>query len=164
MTIKYQPRIGDYGVISSSGLFARLIQFGTRSRWNHAFIYIGEIDGVPSIVEANPTGVAISPASEYSIIAWNQHEELTDEQRNGIAFYARHCIGRPYNWGIIFMLALRALGLKVFPKKFVHYLGQHAGYICSELVAESYEKAGVPLCADPSLCNPGDLAERLIWQ
>ena len=160
----YNPRVGDYGVVATGGIFAKLIQLGTRSRWNHAFIYVGEIDGVASIVEANPTGVALSPVSEYPKIAWNQHEEITDEQRAGIAFYARRAIGKPYNWGIILMLAFRILGLKIFPKKFIHYLAKHEGYVCSELVAECYERAGLPLCTDPSLCNPGDLAERLIWQ
>lgn len=157
-------QLGDYGVIKTNGIFAKLIRIGTTSRWNHAFIYIGDYMGVDSIVEANPTGVAISPVSKYSHIAWNMHEELTLEQREAIVFHAKQAIGKPYNFGIIFMLALRALGIKVFPKKFIRWLALHQGYICSELVAECYEKAQHPVAVEPDLCNPGDLAERLIWQ
>jgi len=156
----YEPQIGDYGVVRSNGFFAKLIRLGTVSRWNHAFIYVG--DG--KIVEANPTGVAVSPVSNYSKIAWNQHEVLTHEQRDAIVYHAQRAVGRPYNFGIIIMLAFRALGVKIFPKKLIDYLAKHDGYICSELVAECYEEAGFPICPAADLCNPGDLAERLIWQ
>ena len=156
----YEPQIGDYGVVKTSGFFGKLIRLGTVSRWNHAFIYIGH----GQIVEANPTGVAISPLSNYPLVAWNQHEVLTVAQRNAIRDYAVAAVGRPYNFGIIAMLALRALGIKIFPNAFISYLAKHAGYICSELVAECYSKAGCPICPEPDLCNPGDLAERLIWQ
>ena len=44
-------------------------------------------------------------------------------------------------------------------------LGKKDGFICSELVAESYSKSGMPLLnKDNSLIVPGDLAERLIYQ
>ena len=124
---KYEPRIGDYGVVRTGGFFGKLIRLGTVSRWNHAFIYIG--DG--KIVGADPTGVAVSNLSNYPLVAWNQHEELSEEQRAKIVQHAQAAVGRPYNFGIIAMLALRALGVKIFPKKFMHYLANHAGYILS---------------------------------
>lgn len=156
----YKPRAGDYGVVKTNGFFAKLIRLGTVSRWNHAFIYIG--DG--QIVEANPTGVAVSSVDKYPLIAWNQHEKLSGDQREAIVFHASNLVGRPYNFGIIAMLALRALGVKILPQWLVHYLADHQGYICSELVAESYDKAKHPVAPNADLCNPGDLAERLIWQ
>jgi len=160
----YQPRIGDYGVVRSTGFFAKLIRIGTTSRWNHAFIYIGDYMGVDSVVEANPKGVEISPVSKYSKVAWNMHEKLTREEREAIIFHARCAIGKPYNYGIIFVLALRALGVKILPKKVIHFFAKSNGYICSELVAECYEKSHASVGIEPDLCNPGDLAERLIWQ
>ena len=49
--------------------------------------------------------------------------------------------------------------------KLMYKLAQQDGYICSELVAESYSRVGLPLGnkAD-DLITPGDLAERLIYQ
>jgi len=156
----YNPRPGDYGVVKTGGLFGKLIRLGTISRWNHAFIYIG--DG--EIVEANPRGVAISPVAKYAQIAWNMHEELSDDQRAKIVAHAKSTVGRPYNFAIIVMLAFRAIGVKIFPKRFINYLAKHNGYICSENVAECYAVADNEICVEPDLCNPGDLAERLIWQ
>jgi len=158
----YEPRIGDYGVVRTGGFFGKLIRLGTVSRWNHAFIYVG--DG--NIVEANPTGVAISPVSKYPNIAWNQHESILLEQRLAVVNYAKLTVGRPYNFLVIISIALRILGLKLLANnKTLHRISQHDGYICSELVAEAYRRASVPLFDKPDdQVTPGDLAERLIYQ
>jgi len=158
--INYKPRIGDYGVVRSSGFFAKLIRIGTTSRWNHAFIYAGE----GKIIEANPGGVTVSPVDKHTKIAWNRHERLTNAERMQILAHAEKAIGKPYNFYIIFILTLRALGVKILPKSVIRWFAKNEGYICSELVAECYEKAGVSIGIEPDLCNPGDLAERLIWQ
>ena len=106
----YEPRLGDYGVVKTGGFFGKLIRLGTISRWNHAFIYVG--NGM--VVEANPTDVASSRIIKYGNIAWNKHEELTDEQRRAIVGFAIKAIGKPYNFLVILSLALRILGLKIF--------------------------------------------------
>ena len=157
----YEPRPGDYGVVRSTGLFARLIQIGTLSRWNHAVIYIGN----GTIVEANPTGVETSPVSRYENIAWNQHEELNDFQRMTIVNHAISLVGKPYNFLNIAGLMLRIVGIKFLGNWILKHLADHQGYICSELVAECYRLAGNVLVSEKDyLVNPGDLAERLIWQ
>ena len=157
----YEPRIGQFGVIRSSGAFARLIQIGTISRWNHAFIFIGN----GKIVEAKPRGVVVSPVTDYSLIAWNKHETFTDAQGKVIASYALGQVGKPYDFLIIAILTLRILGLKALANnRFLHKLAQKDGYICSELVAEAYATAGKPISKGaPDLCTPGDLAERLVY-
>jgi uncharacterized protein YycO len=160
--MSYTPRPGDYGVVKTQGTFGKLIRVGTMSRWNHAFICIDE----HLIVEANPTGVEISPITKYPLIAWNQHEELTQEQRQNIVDAAVNLVGRPYGFFDIFVLALRILGLKMLSNtKFMEYAAMRYGVICSELVAISYDKAGISLVSKPdNLVTPGDLAERLIYQ
>jgi uncharacterized protein YycO len=157
----YTPRPGDYGVIKTKGFFGKLIRVGTQSRWNHVFIYVG----ADQIVEANPTGVEVSPLFKYDNVAWNKHEELTDEQRNHIVFHARALVGKPYNFFVIADLALRILGFKLFTSKILERMSKGKGYICSELVAECYRKANKILVREEDyLVNPGDLAERLIYQ
>jgi uncharacterized protein YycO len=158
--MKYQPREGDYGVVRSTGWAARLIQVGTVSRWNHAFIYIG--DG--KIVEANPTGIAISPVSKYSNIAWNQHEELTDAQRQKIVKRAKAFVGSKYGFRAILVIALKILGLKVIPT-LRRAAENENSVICSQLVAWSYSVAKKKISDKPhAFTTPGDLAERLIYQ
>jgi NlpC/P60 family len=160
--MSYTPRYGDYGVVRTNGWAARLIQFGTRSRWNHAFVYIGN----DQLIEANPKGVTISPTSKYSKIAWNQHEELNDEQREIIVKSAMHFNKTPYGFFDIGNLALRILGLKILADtKLLEYLAKREGVICSELVSLSYKSAGIDLTGIPDHeVTPGDLAERLIYQ
>jgi cell wall-associated NlpC family hydrolase len=158
----YEPRPGDYGVVKTKGIFGKIIRFGTMSRWNHTFIYIG--DGL--IIEANPTGVSISSATKYPVIGWNQHEELTTKQRTTVVKEAKRLINRPYGFLDIGNLILRILGLKMLANtSFINTLAKRYGVICSELVALSYYAAGIDLCRKPAnIVTPGDLAERLIYQ
>lgn len=158
----YVPRPGDYGVVKTNGTIGALIRIGTMSRWNHTFIYIG--GGL--IVEANPTGVQISPADKYPVIAWNRHEALSDAQRTQVVEEALALVGKSYSFLNIALLALRILGLKLLANSSILKVwAKREGYICSELVSECYSKSGVDLCGKPNyLCVPGDLAERLIYQ
>ena len=159
--MNYQPRIGDYGVVRSNGWAARLIQIGTVSRWNHAFIYIGNDE----IVEANPRGVAISPVSKYKEIAWNQHEDLTDNQRKIIVNKAKSFVGSPYGFGAILVIALKILGLRFIPKILSNVAENEKSVICSQLVAWSYSVAKKKVSDKPhAFTTPGDLAFRLIYQ
>lgn len=157
----YTPKPGDYGVVKTNGFIGRLIRIGTTSRWNHAVVCIAP--GV--MVEANATGVALSPTNKYKNIAWNQHEKVTSKQRNIIIDHAISLIGKPYGFFDIFILLFRILGLRLPPQRLWNTLASRMGYICSELVAECYIKAGIALVEKPvNLVTPGDLAERLIYQ
>ena len=162
MTNDYFPRKGDYGVIRTRGIFARLIQVGTLSRWNHAFIYIGE----GQIIEARPTGVVISVAKQYPQIAWNQHENIDDDTRGKIVAASHHFVGQPYGFIDILNLMFRILGLKALANtRLFERLAMKHGLICSELVSLAYRDAGVDLTGKPDhTVTPGDLAERLIYQ
>lgn len=158
----YTPAAGDYGVVHTNGFFGKLIRLGTLSRWNHAFIYIG--DG--KIIEANPSGVAISPLNKYPAyyVAWNRHEELTVEQRQIIVEHAKTMVGVSYGFVDIANLAFRILGLKVIANTAIfERISQRYGVICSELVAECYKEAGIDF-GSPISVTPGDLAYRLVYQ
>jgi uncharacterized protein YycO len=157
----YIPRPGDYGVVKTNGIVGKLIRVGTLSRWNHAVVCVD----INLLVEAKPVGVSFGKVSDYQKIAWNQHERLTDKQRKDIVAHALDQIGKPYGFLDIFTIFLRILGLRVpFPKFWIK-LAKRKGFICSELVAESYEKAGLKMINKPNgLVTPGDLAERLIYQ
>ena len=160
MTNKYTPAMGDYGVIKTHGFFGWLIRLGTFSRWNHAIIYVG--NGM--VVSADPSGVKLEPITNWKNIAWNQHEELDDNQRMMIVNAACEAVGKSYDFFTIADIALRILGLRVLTKGLLAHLAQNKGYICSELVAECYRKGGLVIAKEDYLATPGDLAERLIWQ
>lgn len=158
----YEPRVGDFGVIKSTGIAARLIQLGTISRWNHAFIYVGN----GKIIEARPKeGIVLKETSQYDKIAWNQHQDLTKAQRTAIVEKAQSLIGKTYGFLDIAILGLRILGFKFIKGKFLEKLAMRQGIICSELVAICYDSSGINLIDKPEhLVTPGDLAEYLIYQ
>ena len=158
--MSYEPRLGDYGCVKTNGFFGWLIRLGTFSRWNHVVIYVGNRE----IVSADPRGIKKKPVTEYPRIAWNQHEELDDNQRMQITNAALEAVGKPYDFFTIADLAFRILGLKVLTAGLLGRLARNHGYICSELVAECYRKGGLVVAKEDYLCTPGDLAERLIWQ
>lgn len=161
--MSYTPEIGDYGVVKTNGVIGFLIRLGTQSRWNHTFIYIGD----DRIVEANPTGVAISSVSKYPTIAWSKHEDLDHTKRSKIQNHAIEQVGKPYGFIDITIILFRIFGLDLFgTKKFwTRLVANRDGFICSELVAECYESADVKLINKPNcLVTPGDLAERLAYQ
>jgi len=160
--MSYLPKPGDFGVVKTSGIVGRLIRIGTASRWNHAFICVGE--GI--IVEANPTGVAISPSSKYPHIAWNQHDKLTAPVRDAIVELALKEVGKPYAFLDIAALFFRIVGLRfIKPNVFWKKLAKQDSWFCSELVAHCYREAGLTLInKKDDLVTPGDLAERLVYQ
>lgn len=158
----YTPKNGDFGVVKSNGIAARLIQIGTVSRWNHAFIYMG--DGI--IAEATPSkGIKLSPVSNYTKIAWNNNQDPTDEQRDLIVQKANSLLGRTYGFLDILIIALRIIGLRFLGGSFLEKMIMRQGIICSEYVAICYGNAGIQLVKKPEyLVTPGDLAEVIIYQ
>ena len=158
----YEPRPGDFGVVKTTGIIGRLIRVGTASRWNHAFIFVGP--GL--IVEANPTGVEYSPITKYPHVAWNRHDNLTDEQREVIVAEAIKQVGTPYAFIDIAALFFRIIGLRfINPSHFWKRFSVKNSWFCSELVAHCYRSSGLTLInKDDDLVTPGDLAERLVYQ
>jgi uncharacterized protein YycO len=75
---------------------------------------------------------------------------LTENQEFNILIYALTKVGRKYDWRGLFSFLLKK---NVSNKSY---------YFCSELVAESFEKEGVPLIRrNPSWVTPQDLYESM---
>jgi len=151
------PKLGDYFVVHTTGWAARLIQFGTGSKWNHAGIYIG--DG--QVIEARPNGVKIRSIDQYSSfpIIWS-NEPLTEVQRKNLIKFAKTFENEKYGIGSIIALAFKCLGLSVLPLNIL--AEKEKRVICSQLVACSYSHIKIKLTTKPhALVTPADLAKRL---
>lgn len=170
----YSPRIGEIGLVKTTGIFANIINIGTQSRWNHSIIYVGhracDIDCVlydckGKIVEANPKGVQLSQIEKYPLVAWSKYIHFTKTQGIHAADYAITLLGRPYNFFDIAQLAFRILGAKILAKWFLQKLGKaEYGYICSELTTECWCKAYISFIQKPAeLVSPGDQAEYFLY-
>jgi uncharacterized protein YycO len=155
------PQPGDF-VVFHTGTFpsaAWWIQVGTRSRWNHAAIYVG--DG--NVVEANPGGVRVTalntyPRDEYIV----SDLALSSWQRAKIVKYARSELGTPYGWLDILALALVNLGFGKPGGWIVNRAKRDDRLVCSQLVANAYVLAGIAIGPDAWAVSPGDIAEYLL--
>jgi hypothetical protein len=147
------PELGAFGVVRTNGLAAWLIRFGTHSKVNHAFIYVG--DG--RIIEAQPGGAIESDASKYPDAIWS-NLYLPDVKRVEIAAWAKQQIGVPYGWPDIAALSLACLGIK--PGFIARRIERMDRLICSQLADKAYMLSDVHLFQDgrlPGQVTPGDL-------
>lgn len=158
------PLPGDFAVCSIAGQAGALISamerlgYGHATRWDHAFIYMGS----GQIVQAEPGGAVLAALGTPACLLWSTGIiPLTGPQRSAIceaaAGYAERHTG--YSWLDYGAIAahrfhLPAPGLKGFIASTGHM-------ICSQLVDECYQDAGVHLFQDgrwPGFVAPFDLA------
>lgn len=150
-----EPMLGDYFVVHTTGIPAKLIQIGTRSKWNHAGIYIGNGE----IIEARPTGVKKAPVTKYDglPIIWS-NKDLTQEQRENIVSFAKKFENDGYGIWSIVALGFKCLtfGIPLIPADWMAIREKRV--ICSQLVAWVYSHAGIKLTNKPhALVRPKDL-------
>lgn len=160
------PQPGDFGLTKIHGwvgVWVSLGQWlnGDASRYTHAFLVLDN----EQVIEAQPGGAVITPLSEYMgrLDVVFSRVPLTDEQRDTMVAHARQLEGTPYSF--LDYLALALTKLKIKPKFIVNRVKSSGHLICSQLVAQEYEKVGAPLFTDgtPSyMVTPGDLADVLI--
>jgi len=153
---------GCFGVSHGSGLLGELIRHATESWAGHAFVYVGN----GQIVEAVPPVARVAPAASHPDAIWNVHQQLTDKQRLDIVARAHALVGTPYDWPAYVGFALEILKLGT-PSELDPVFKQHDPWrVCSALVADCYQYAGVPLNAggDPNLVSPADLYDLIARQ
>ena len=158
-----QPLPGDFAVVRIPGDVGRLIRFGQwldgdgYADYEHAFICVG--DG--ELVEAQPGGARLAELSEYATRTplWSTGRfALTEEQRQELVAAARHYLGVPYSFLDYGSLALARVHLRLPAVK--RYVADTHHMICSQLVDQCYQDAGVHLFQDgriPGDVTPGDL-------
>lgn len=158
----YLTRIGG-----ATGVFITLSQWaiGDLSRYSHAGIYLGEVDGVPMVAEAMPGGLQINPLSKYhgkELV--HSRFDLTDTQRAEIVRLALSKAGTPYSY-----LGYLYVGLSAFkhcPQWVKDKVSSSDALFCSQFVDWCYNKTGVKLFDDDRIyldVTPGDLA-RLVTE
>ncbi|MFF0389284.1 hypothetical protein ACFYS8_11380 [Kitasatospora sp. NPDC004615] len=162
------PRPGDFAVVRMDGRTGRLIRIGQFlngdgfSDYEHAFVFVG--DG--HVVEAQPGGATLDPLGDYDghPVLWSTGRiPLTDDQRTAITTAARSYLGTPYSFTDYLALAAHRLHLPAGPP-LRKYVASTKHMICSQLVDQCYQDAGVHLFDDhrwPGYVTPADLANLL---
>jgi hypothetical protein len=161
------PLPGDFAVIRIAGDVGRLIRVGQwlngdgYANYEHAFIHVGG----GQLVEAQPGGARLAELTEYASgrPLWSTGRiALTGAQREALVAAAHRCIGVPYSFLDYGSLALARVRLRLPVVK--RYVADTHHMICSQLVDQCYQDAGVHLFQDgriPGDVTPGDL-HRLI--
>jgi len=153
-----KPEVGDFFVVHTTGIAARLIQLGTRSKWNHAGIYLGD----DLIIEARPSGVKKANISKYDgkPILWYKNPDMTPYQRVTIQTFTERFENDGYGIWSIIALGFKCLtfGIPFLPANWM--AEREKRVICSQLVAWCYSHAGIKLTHKRhALVTPKDLAK-----
>jgi cell wall-associated NlpC family hydrolase len=158
------PLPGDFGLTRIAGVTGKLVSVGQRavgsgSYFTHAFVYVGN----GHIIEAEPGGARLSTlahALEGGKHAVYSDLELTGAQRRDIVSAALSLKGTPYSF-LDYLAIGEARILRT--KHLEHFVADSGHMICSQLVDESYRRAGIDLFPGRLTGDvaPGDLA-RLI--
>jgi hypothetical protein len=159
------PQPGDFFLLVGTDTIGRLIRVGEWlngdgwSTYSHAGLLLD--DG--TILEAEPGGARIRPASEYptELMRWSSWT-LSGAARHSLVLHGRQLVGVPYSFLDYASLALHRFHLR--PPGLKSYIASTKHLICSQLVDEVYWRAGLHMFADgrwPGDVTPADLAAVL---
>ncbi|MCC9307714.1 hypothetical protein LN042_11500 [Kitasatospora sp. RB6PN24] len=169
--IEQQPQPGDIGLVRIRGTVGRLIRLGQwlngdgYADYEHAFIVVGpDADGRQQLVEAQPGGARLGLLTEYDDrhVLYVTPTSLAQEQRARIAQAALERLGTPYSF--LDYLALAAHRFRLPVPGLRQYIKARRSLICSQLVDQCYQNAGVQLFTDgrwPGYVTPGALYDLL---
>lgn len=158
---------GVFGVSHGSGLGGELIRHATASWAGHAFVYVGG----GRIVEGTPPAAQLADARKYDDAVWAWRMPVTPVQSAAVEARAHALVGTPYDWPAYVGFALEVLKLRS-EAQLDPVFKSDRWRVCSALVADCYQYAGIPLAfpAGPettvNLVSPAmlyDLAAREGW-
>lgn len=146
---------GDIIVSTTRQFVSRAIRLGTLSAVSHVMVYVG--DG--KVIEAIGSGVreiTLAAAIDDAILAVAyRHPQLDTAHAAAVVTYARSRIGNPYNYagvayqGYRILNPLPAAVIDAISRRLGVEVGQAGAVYCSELVLESFARAGVALAPVP---------------
>ena len=157
---------GDIIVSTTRQFVSRAIRLGTLSPVSHVMLYAG--DG--KVIEAVGSGVretTLAAAIDDAILAVAyRHPQLDAARATVLVAYARTRVGKPYNYsgvayqGYRLVNPLPAAVIDAIGRRLGVEVGQAGAVYCSELVLESFERAGAPLATGrPGQSTPDQVVQ-----
>lgn len=157
---------GDIIVSTTRQFVSRAIRLGTLSPVSHVMLYAGG----GRVIEAVGSGVrevTLESAIADAILAVAyRHPRLDAAHAAQVVAHARSRIGNPYNLagvayhGYRLLNPLPAAVIDAIGRRLGVEVGQAGAVYCSELVMESFERAGVPLAATrPGASTPDQVVQ-----
>jgi len=159
----------------SDSLLSAVIKLGTMSAYSHAMLFVGGNHVIEAIGEEGVTRRGLSLALHgCDRVTVFRHAVATPDRRQRIVAFAERCLGGEYAKpgvitgsgavvvGTLGMAALAISGVRAVSNAYREHSGKKRSYFCSEMVADAFLNAGLPLGIygrTPSLMNPGDIGE-----
>lgn len=166
MTVHEVPLPGDIGLTSIAGPVGWGIRLGEFllgdgvTPYEHAFIVLDDA----TLLEAEPGGARVAGLDEYAgrTVEYVCPPGLTAAQRYAICAAARSYVGVKYSFVDYGAIAAHRFRLPIPGLR--RYIASTGHQICSQLVDQCYQDAGVHLFNDgrwPGYVVPADLAALL---
>ncbi|EPM7998649.1 TPA: YiiX/YebB-like N1pC/P60 family cysteine hydrolase [Vibrio vulnificus] len=155
-----QLQKGDVILSTTNEAVSKVVKLATISNYSHARLYVGGehiIEAIdPEVVKVKL--VDVMKGDLYTVVY--RYPGLSEAQKNKIMTYARKQIGKQYDLsGAIGSSGAGRAAVGVLPTM-ANLISPESDFYCSELVAFSYKKAGVPLEWFSSQTTPKDLANN----
>lgn len=149
--------VGQIGLVRNGDAFIpRMIEWFTHSHSYHVVVVWSPTE----CVSAEPGGVMDRTNAAYDNLTFS-HFTLTDEQRAGIVAGCKSSEKLPYNYAVYPSLIISRLAHRPVPRIVATWLEHRRNVDCSQLAAQIYTAAGIPLFTEESdVVTPGDW-ERL---
>lgn len=142
--------VGGFYLYHGDSFADRLIQWGTRSHWNHAGVIVNTRGGT---VEAQSRGVVTDTLTRHDPARVRIVDTaLTDAERRLVVTTAQGFLGDRYGWLSVIAAAINAVW------RFPLILGTDKAPDCFVLVAHCLFHAGVDLPKDDERMTGRDLA------
>lgn len=147
-------RPGDIALHTGTDFYAKLIQWGTRSRYSHCAI-VSDVNAMgPVIIEATQAGL-VTTQLRFDAPGWEYRDsEQTDAERAESLKYARRhaALKVRYNYADIVMIALH-LTFKWWNIAIMNHKD-----FCSEYLSRCLMRGGWDFPEDPVFISPADIA------
>ena len=166
---------GDFAVVHVLGPLGNSLSYAewmmgdSQIIYDHALLYVGD----NKCIEAMPWGVSVDSMDNpfhamYSHYLWStDYLHPTDIQREGIVTSAHQYVGTTYNY-FEWIAAMAWIGrpFTYFWYKVLPFIMDSHLLMCSQLVAQSWEDGGYPLCDGrwAAYISPADLGTYLLGE
>lgn len=156
--------IGDIILVASNNIIGKLIRWYTKSEFNHVGLLVDNYN----IVEATRFGVLCTPINQYIALQKKNKlkfkiyrvSDLNKEDALKVVKFAKKQVGKSYDFIQFICVACLYLWKKVRRIEPIDL----SGWVCSELVAESFYEIGIVFSeeVDPDNITPKDIAQSNI--
>jgi hypothetical protein len=161
-------RPGDVLLVEGNSKLSSAIKYLTQSTWSHAALYIGEVEGEPSLIEAEiGLGVIQVPLTKYAGFHLRICRPVgaAPEELAQVIGFVQARLGAQYDMRNLLDLLRWTFPNPPVPQHLRRRMialgsGEPTRAICSSLIAEAFNQIGYPILPDPGSTGDSERQAR----